>query len=70
MIKNLGSADRIIRTIAALVIGTLVITGTVNGLAAVILGIIAVALVLTSLISFCPFYLPFKISTITKTVTK
>jgi hypothetical protein len=70
MIKNLGSADRIIRTIAALVIGYLIITGTVNGLAAVILGVVVVALLLTSLLSFCPFYLPFKISTNAKTVTK
>lgn len=63
MIKNMGSADRIIRTIVALVVGGLIVAGEVTGLTAVILGIFAVVFLLTSLVSFCPLYLPFKIST-------
>lgn len=63
MKKNLGTADRTIRTIVAVVFGLLILTGEVTGTLAVILGILAVALLLTSAMSFCPLYLPLKIST-------
>lgn len=63
MKKNMGTADRMIRTLAAIVIVLLIITDTLTGTAAVILGIVAAAFLLTSLVSFCPMYLPFKIST-------
>ena len=36
---------------------------SITGVAAIILGIIAFVFVVTSLIGFCPLYLPFKIST-------
>jgi hypothetical protein len=67
MKKNLGSADRIIRTLLAIVFGALVLTGEVTGTLAIILGIVAVALLATSSISFCPMYLALKISTLKKT---
>jgi uncharacterized membrane protein YphA (DoxX/SURF4 family) len=70
MIKNMGTADRIIRTIIALVIGALIIAGTLTGLVAVILGIFAVVFLLTSFTSFCALYLPFKISTKAKSEAK
>jgi hypothetical protein len=63
MKQNMGSADRIIRLLAAVVIGYLYATGVISGTLATILGIVAVAFVLTSLIGWCPFYLPLKIST-------
>lgn len=63
MIKNLGNADRIIRVLAALVVGILLLTGVLSGTLGVILGILAVVLLLTSVVSFCPLYLPLKIST-------
>ncbi len=63
MIKNMGSADRAIRTIAAVVIAILLFTGTLSGVWGTILGIIAIAFLVTSAIGFCPLYLPFKIST-------
>lgn len=63
MVKNMGSVDRIVRTAVALVVLVLILTGTVKGVLAVILGILAVVFVLTSAISFCPLYLPFKLST-------
>jgi hypothetical protein len=69
MNKNMGSADRLIRTLLAIVIGVLVLTGEVTGTLAIILGIVAVAFLATSTISFCPFYAPFKISTMKKTGT-
>ena len=67
MKKNLGSADRIIRTLLAVVLGALVLTGEVTGTLAIVLGIVAVLLLATSTISFCPVYLPLKISTMKKT---
>jgi hypothetical protein len=66
MNKNMGSADRIVRALLAVAAAIVIISGAVTGTAAVILGIIAAVLLLTSLVSFCPLYAPFKISTISK----
>jgi hypothetical protein len=63
MTKNMGVADRIIRTIVALFVVILLITGKISGALAVILGIVAAAFLLTSAIGWCPLYLPLKIST-------
>jgi small-conductance mechanosensitive channel len=63
MNKNMGTADRIIRTILAIVIAVLYFTDQISGTAAIILGIIAIIFLLTSLVGFCPAYVPFKIST-------
>lgn len=66
MKKNMGSADKLIRTLVALVIGVLIITGQLTGLLAIILGIFAVVFLVTSLFGFCPLYLPFNLSTLKK----
>lgn len=63
MMKNMGSADRVLRVLVALVVAALILTGVVNGLWAWILGILAVVFVLTASISVCPLYLPFGIRT-------
>lgn len=63
MKKNLGSADRSIRIILALVFAILLLTGQVSGVVAIILTVLAVVLLGTSLVGFCPLYAPFKIST-------
>lgn len=63
MKKNMGTADRIIRVIIAAIIAVLYFTGIIPGTLGVILLILAVVFVLTSLISFCPLYAPFGIST-------
>jgi len=67
MTKNMGSADRIVRTLLAILLGILILTGMVEGTLAIILGVVAVILLLTSIVSICPAYLPFKISTFKKT---
>jgi len=41
-------------------------TGSITGFAAIILGVLAIVFIITSLISFCPLYVPLKISTIGK----
>jgi hypothetical protein len=66
MNKNMGTYDRGFRTIVAFIIGILIVTGTFTGLTAIILGIVAVVLLLTSMVGVCPLYLPFKISTCKK----
>jgi len=66
MKKNMGAADRIIRTVLAIAIAVLYFTKQITGLAAVVLGIIAVIFLLTSLAGFCPLYVPLKISTAKK----
>ena len=63
MKKNMGTADRVIRTVVAVVIGLLYFTGTISGTLAVVLSIVAIAFLLTSAVGFCPSYLPFGIST-------
>jgi Na+(H+)/acetate symporter ActP len=63
MKKNMGTIDRLIRTAIAVLIAVLYFTGQISGLAAVILGIIAVAFLVTSLFARCPAYLPLNIST-------
>ena len=61
--KNVGSVDRIIRAVAALVLAALYFTGAVSGAAGLVLLALAVILAATSAFSFCPLYLPFKFST-------
>ena len=63
VVKNMGTLDRIIRLLLAIVVLLLYVFGLISGIAAIILGIIAVIFLLTSLVSFCPLYMPFKIST-------
>ena len=63
MKKNMGSADRIIRTILAIVVAVLYFTNQITGTVAIILGIIAIVFLLTSLVGFCPLYVPFRLST-------
>jgi len=63
MKKNMGSADRIIRLVLAAIVAVLYFTNIITGTLGIVLLIIAGVFVLTSLISFCPLYLPFGIKT-------
>jgi len=56
MKRNMGGLDRIIRIVAAIIIGALSYTGVIQGtLAYILLGLSGV-FVLTSFVSFCPLY--------------
>lgn len=66
MKKNMGTLDSIFRVLIALAVAVLYYTGQITGTAAIILGIIAVILLLTSVVSFCPLYALFRISTAKK----
>lgn len=66
MKKNMGSLDRTVRILAALVIALLYVFNVISGTLAIVLGIVAVVFLLTSFVAFCPLYVPFKISTVSK----
>lgn len=63
MKKNMGTTDKAIRILIAIVIGVLYFTNTISGTLAIVLGILALVFLLTSFINFCPLYLPFGINT-------
>ncbi|MFO8088001.1 MAG: DUF2892 domain-containing protein [Bacteroidales bacterium] len=56
MKKNVGKVDKIIRLLAALLIGVLYFTSVISGTLALILGIIALVFVFTSFMGFCGIY--------------
>jgi hypothetical protein len=68
MKKNMGSADRISRVIIAAILISLYFTGTITGTVGILLIVLSVILILTSLIGFCPMYLPFGLSTLGKKI--
>jgi hypothetical protein len=63
MKKNMGTADKILRVLIAAVIAFLYYNGTITGTLGIVLLLFAGIFVLTSLVSFCPLYVPFGIST-------
>ena len=63
MKKNMGTIDRIVRILIAALIVFLFFTNKITGTIGIVLIIFAAVLVLTSLISFCPLYLPFGLKT-------
>jgi hypothetical protein len=63
MKKNMGTVDRVIRVLLALVVVILALTKVITGVLAIVLLLFAAIFVLTSLFSFCPLYLPFGITT-------
>lgn len=63
MKHNMGTIDRIFRLIVVVIIAGLFVTGQISGIAAIILGIVAVIFLVTSVLGWCPAYLPFGIST-------
>lgn len=56
MKKNMGTTDRIIRTIIALIAAYLYFGGIVTGTLGIVLVVVAAVFLLTSLVSFCPLY--------------
>jgi hypothetical protein len=63
MIKNMGTIDRSVRLLLAVAVGVLYLTGVISGVVAIILGAIAAIFVVTSIVGFCPLYVPLKLST-------
>lgn len=60
---NMGSPDRIVRILIAVIIAVLLFANVLQGAVAVILGIIAIIFIVTSVIGFCPLYVLLGMST-------
>lgn len=63
MTKNMGNLDRAFRLIVVLAIGIAYLMGALSVTLAIVLGVVAAAFLLTSLVGTCPAYLPFGLST-------
>jgi hypothetical protein len=70
MKKNMGSTDKIIRMVLAVIAVALYFTNVVTGTLGIILLVLAGIFVATSLISFCPLYPIVRISTNKTTKTE
>lgn len=68
MKRNMGNADRLIRLIVAAIINVLYFAGFLTGALAGVLLILAGIFVITSVVSFCPLYLPFGLGTLRKKI--
>ncbi len=66
MKKNMGTADKLIRLIVAAILVILYFSGVVTGTIGIVLLVLAAVFVLTSIISFCPLYLPIGLNTAKK----
>ena len=63
MKKNMGTMDKAIRIVIAIGIALLYYFNIIDGALAYILMVLGIIFLLTSLVSFCPLYAPFGIST-------
>jgi hypothetical protein len=66
MKTNMGTTDKIIRILIAIVVAVLYFTNVISGTLGIVLLVIAGVLVFTSLIGFCPLYALFGISSCPK----
>lgn len=63
MKKNMGTIDKVIRILIAVVVVVLYFTHVISGTLAIILLALSAIFIVTSFLSFCPLYLPFGLST-------
>ena len=63
MKKNLGTVDKVIRVLVAVIVLVLYFTHVISGTLAVILLILAGVFVVTSILGTCPLYLALGLNT-------
>lgn len=63
MKKNMGTVDKVIRILVAVVVVILYFTNVISGTLGIILLVLSAIFVVTSILSICPLYMPFGIST-------
>lgn len=63
MKKNMGTVDKVIRILVAVVVVTLYFANVLSGTLGLILLAFSAVFVLTSVFSICPLYMPFGLST-------
>jgi len=66
MKKNVGTIDKVVRIVVAVVIAVLYFAGVIKGTLGIVLLVLGVVFLLTALINFCPLYLPLGIKTCPK----
>jgi len=66
MTQNMGTLDRGARVVLALGVAVLYASGQISGTIAAVLGVLAVVFVATSLVGWCPLYLPLGLTTLRK----
>lgn len=66
MKANMGSGDKLVRLLLAIVLILLFYFEVLTGTAGIVALIVALVLTVTSLINFCPLYSAFKINTYLK----
>jgi Protein of unknown function (DUF2892) len=66
MKRNLSNIDRTLRVLAAAAFIYLYASGTVEGTLGLVLAIFGGVFLLTATVSFCPLYVPLKLSTCKK----
>ena len=67
---NMGSADRIVRVLIALVIGVLFFTHVISGILGIILLVVAGIFFLTAVFGFCPCYAMLGISSCPRRISE
>lgn len=60
---NMGVVDRVLRVAVAVGIAVLYWQGIIQGTLGIVLLVLGGVFVLTSLVGFCPLYMPLKLST-------
>jgi hypothetical protein len=63
MKKNMGTIDKVIRILVAVVVVTLYFTNVISGTLGIILLALSAIFVVTSILSICPLYMPLGLST-------
>ena len=62
MKRNMSNTDRIFRVVIAFLFAHLYFSGIVSGGPGIVLLVLGGVFLLTSIVAFCPLYLPFKFS--------
>jgi len=63
MKSNMSNTDRVIRVVIAALFAYLYFGGVVTGTLGIVLVVLSAVFLLTSIVSFCPLYRLFKLST-------
>ena len=61
--QNEGTADRVIRIVAAALLALAIVTGLVAAPISIAAGVVAAVLLVTGLTGFCPLYAVLRVST-------
>ena len=63
MKKNMGTIDKVIRLLVAVVVAVLYFTHVISGTLAIVLLALSAIFIVTSFLGFCPLYIPLGLST-------